>query len=92
MRFFPPLEKASNNWIGKVISIRQLKESEDPTIAYLALHLLALDDEFEKLRAICGGLQTRNQYLTNVLERFKPHLQRLRSNLSAPDSQNPPAV
>jgi hypothetical protein len=53
-----------------------MKESEDPIIAYLALHLQALDDEYDKLKVMCGGLRARNKTLVDLLTRCKTELLR----------------
>ena len=55
-----------------------MRDSEDSTIAYLALHLAALDEEFDRLRAVCGGLQNKNKYLVDLLNRCKAELQHLK--------------
>jgi len=42
--------------ISRIIVLTQIKESKDPIIAYLALHLHALDDKHDKLSVMYAGL------------------------------------
>jgi len=51
MKFFPPLYKYQQEWKDRVQALREQRHNEDPTIAYLALYLLALDERYDKIAA-----------------------------------------
>jgi hypothetical protein len=51
MRFFPPLIKTHQEWKDRVQVLREQRHSGDPTTAYLALYLLALDEKYDKVVA-----------------------------------------
>jgi hypothetical protein len=51
MRFFPPLHKTHQEWKTRVQALREQRHSGDPTTAYLALYLLALDEKCDKIVA-----------------------------------------
>ncbi|WVZ90212.1 hypothetical protein U9M48_036534 [Paspalum notatum var. saurae] len=59
MMFFPPVNKNTPRWVQRVSDLPRMKTAEDPTVAYLALYLHALDDEHDKLTLLYRKLEAR---------------------------------
>jgi len=61
MRFYPPMNKMAPAWRKRTAVLAEISKSKDPTIAYLALYVDALDDEYDKLSGLYNRLITRNR-------------------------------
>jgi len=61
MKFFPPMDNTAPRWTQRVVVLSQMKAYEDPSVAYLAMYLHALDDEYDKLSLQYRKLEARYQ-------------------------------
>jgi len=71
MRFFPPVNQRATTWLKRTAILTEIKKSGDPTMAYLVQHLLALDNEYEKLRHLHDKLVARHQDTERELDEYK---------------------
>ena len=55
------MNKMAPAWHKRTAVLAEISKSKDPTIAYLALYVDALDDEYDKLRSLHNKLISRNR-------------------------------
>jgi len=79
VKLFPPAEKNSLRWIQQLQALQQMRNADDPTVAYLALYLHTLDVEYDKLRFQYGKLEVRHKGIKALLTKTQQELQLLRT-------------
>lgn len=82
MKFFPPNDKTAPRWVQRISILPRMMRFEDPSVAYLATYLHALDDEYDKLCFLYRKLEARNRASEALLAKTQQELAQLKSENS----------
>lgn len=74
VKFFPPADKHSLRWIQQLQALQQMRNTNDPTVAYLALYLHTLDVEYDKLNIQYSKLEAHHKEAKTLLAKAQQEL------------------